>query len=120
MRLTYSTYEAKAHLSELLRHVASGVSVIITSRGKAVAELRPIPSDEDPLTQRLRELQANGSVIPATRPGPPPFLLPLDTNHTEVPRSDGAPHGSEHAVVDVKDSTVGALARFLHERASDD
>lgn len=120
MRLTYSTYEAKAHLSELLRHVASGVSVIITSRGKAVAELRPISRDEDPLTQRLRELQVNGSVIPASRPGPPPFLLPLDTYRKDVPRSDGAPHGADHVVVDAKDSTEGALARFLHERASDD
>jgi prevent-host-death family protein len=39
---TYSTYEAKARFSELLRKVRSGRSVTITYHGEPVAELRPI------------------------------------------------------------------------------
>lgn len=55
---TYSTYEAKARFSELLRKVRSGRSVTITYHGEPVAELRPIrPADSaeariDQLSQR--------------------------------------------------------------------
>lgn len=105
MRLTYSTYEAKAHLSELLRTVASGVPVVITSRGKAVAEVRAVTNEEDPLERRLRELEENGSIIPATRSGPPPFKSAAGT----------LPSLSES-----NQTTTGALDRFLKERATDD
>ena len=36
-------FEAKTHLSRLLRATQTGKSFIITQRGKAVAELRPPP-----------------------------------------------------------------------------
>ena len=39
---SYSTYDAKAHFSELLRKVRNGRAVTITYRGEPVAELRPI------------------------------------------------------------------------------
>lgn len=54
---TYSTYEAKARFSEILRKVRSGESVFISYRGEEVAEIRPIarkPSTEEAL-RRLRE-----------------------------------------------------------------
>lgn len=38
-------FEAKTHLSELLAAVEAGERIIITRRGKAVAELRPLTDD---------------------------------------------------------------------------
>lgn len=38
----YSTYEAKARFSEVLRKVREGRTVTITYHGEPVAELRPI------------------------------------------------------------------------------
>ena len=43
---TIGVHEAKATLSDLLRRVESGETVVITRRGKPVAELRPTPSSE--------------------------------------------------------------------------
>jgi prevent-host-death family protein len=39
------TFEAKTHLIELLREVASGGTVTITNRGKPVAVLAPVPAE---------------------------------------------------------------------------
>ena len=41
MATTYSTYEAKARFSEILRRVREGRSVNITYHGEVVAEIRP-------------------------------------------------------------------------------
>ena len=38
----YSTYEAKAHFSEILRKVRSGRPVRISYRGEEIAEVRPL------------------------------------------------------------------------------
>ena len=43
---TIGVHKAKAHLSDLLRRVERGETVVITRRGKPVAELRPSPSRE--------------------------------------------------------------------------
>lgn len=43
----YSTHDAKARFSELVRKVREGRSVTITYRGEPVAELRPIERLED-------------------------------------------------------------------------
>lgn len=53
---TYSTYEAKARLSELLRKVRSGQVVTLTHRGEPIAEIRPIAGSESRLEDRLRHL----------------------------------------------------------------
>lgn len=39
---TYSTFDAKAKLSEILDKVSEGEEVVITRHGKAVAKLVPI------------------------------------------------------------------------------
>ncbi len=52
--LMYSTYEAKAKLSELLDEVASGKTVLITRHGKPVAEVRPVREAVDPLRHNPR------------------------------------------------------------------
>ena len=66
MKRTYSLYEAKAKLSEIIREVRERrVAVIVSYHGRPVAEIRPIdePADEDPLAARIRELEASGQLI---------------------------------------------------------
>lgn len=103
MRLTYCTYEAKAHLSQHLRTVALGLPVVMTSRGEAVAELRTINHEVDPFDQRVREWEANGSVIPPTGAG----ALPV-WSAAHPPAALGS-----------QPASTGTLTRFLSERAID-
>lgn len=42
MRATVGVHEAKTHLSDLLRRVEAGETVVITRRGEPVAELHPV------------------------------------------------------------------------------
>ena len=58
---TFSTYEAKARFSEVLRLVREGKSVYITYRGETVAEIRPFAEPAD-LGERLRRLEEEGVV----------------------------------------------------------
>ncbi|MCP4680467.1 MAG: type II toxin-antitoxin system prevent-host-death family antitoxin [Deltaproteobacteria bacterium] len=44
-------FDAKAHLSELIRKVMSGQTFYITRRGKRVAELRPVLPEKRPLSR---------------------------------------------------------------------
>ena len=67
-RPTYSTYEAKARFSELLRQVRGGTSVFITYRGDEVAEIRPISSDET-VEAKLERLEKAGVLVRATEQG---------------------------------------------------
>ncbi len=68
--LVYSTYEAKARFSELLRKVRDGASVVVTYRGEGVAVIRPIGEDDLSLEQRVDRLQASGVLgAPATPSG---------------------------------------------------
>lgn len=62
MPKTYSTYEAKARLSELLDRVRNGDIVTITHRGEPVAEIRPITRSDAPLARRIDELRRQGIV----------------------------------------------------------
>lgn len=64
----YSTYEAKARFSELLRKVRSGRSVTITYHGEPVAELRPI-QPTGTAEARIAQLTERGLVTapPAAR-----------------------------------------------------
>ena len=56
---TYSTYEAKARFSELMRKVRRGETVIITYRGDEVAELKPIEK-ETTVQERIEKLREQG------------------------------------------------------------
>lgn len=84
----YSTYQAKAHLSEILRKVRRGKTVIVTHHGKPVAEIRPIASREG-LEGRLQSLAERGI----------------------LKRSAAAPRILQPVV-----KRAGALDRFLEER----
>ncbi len=56
---TYSTYEAKAKFSELIRKVRDGETVLITYRGKEVAEIKPVKR-ETTVWERIAKLREQG------------------------------------------------------------
>jgi prevent-host-death family protein len=61
----YSTYEAKARFSELLRKVRAGRTVTITYHGQAIAEVHPI-RPQDGLEARIEALRAGGRIVGGT------------------------------------------------------
>lgn len=89
MAQVYSTYEAKAKFSEVIRKVRAGQRILIVYRGEEVAEIRPIDSGEKALEKALGRLEEQGLL---GRPQKPTGRLrPLARK-------------------------PGALARFLEER----
>ena len=69
MSLVYSTYEAKARFSEVIRHVREGKTVTVSYRGEPVAEIRAIQRKPRTLEARLEELERRGVVVPAVSSG---------------------------------------------------
>lgn len=69
---TYSVYEAKAKLSEIIRQVREGRTITISYYGEPVAEVRPVEkaSGAKPfdLEARIRHLEEIGALSPAKRP----------------------------------------------------
>ncbi|PIR23395.1 MAG: hypothetical protein COV44_03070 [Deltaproteobacteria bacterium CG11_big_fil_rev_8_21_14_0_20_45_16] len=58
---TYSIYDAKAKLSELLRFVKANGPVVITERGKPIAQVVPYQVvNEASLETRLQQLEEYG------------------------------------------------------------
>ena len=88
MTRTFSTYDAKARFSEVIRHVRGGERVVVTWHGQPVAEIRPIET-VDTFPARLESMVAEGTLTYAA--GGAGALQPV------APRS-------------------GALDRFLEER----
>lgn len=68
MTETYSTYDAKAKLSEILRKVEKGRTIYITRRGERIAEVRPVGPEPVTLEQRIIELTERGVIVPAADP----------------------------------------------------
>lgn len=91
-RTSYSTYEAKARFSELVRKVRAGETVYISYRGTEVAEMRPLKEKRTP-EETLTELENRGLV---SEPGPPPPAGATKLEPLEI--------------------RPGALARFLESR----
>ncbi len=58
----YSTYEAKARFSEVMRKVRAGKRVIIAYRGEQVAEIAPIAREKQPLGKVLQRLEDRGLI----------------------------------------------------------
>lgn len=63
---TYSTYEAKARFSEIIRKVRAGRRVVVTHHGVEVAEIRPLDRSPETLAERLAALVRDGRVAQAT------------------------------------------------------
>lgn len=57
---TYSTYEAKAKFSEVIRKVRAGQRVVISYRGKEIAEIRPIRGLDGGLARSISRLEEEG------------------------------------------------------------
>ena len=68
---TYSTYEAKAKFSEILRKVRKGKHVYITYRGREVAEIKPIEKKEETLEERIQRLRERGDLSGPVDPNAP-------------------------------------------------
>lgn len=66
MSKVYSAYDAKARFSDIMRRVRGGERVLISYRGTAVAEIRPLPVEAETFEQRLSRLEADGVVDMAT------------------------------------------------------
>lgn len=71
MNPVYSTYEAKARFSELLRMVREGASVTISYRGDPVAEIRPLAPGPEGIEEHFARLEERGIVVPAADPRSP-------------------------------------------------
>ena len=67
MATTVGSRELKTRLGTWLSLVRDGQTLIVTHRGKPVAEIRPIPQQADQERQRLSELAALGEVALPTR-----------------------------------------------------
>jgi prevent-host-death family protein len=76
MAETYSTYDAKAKLSEILRKVARGRTIRISRRGEPIAEIRPVRREPASLDQRIGELREQG-VLSAPSPRTAGRLTPV-------------------------------------------
>ena len=68
MAQVYSTYEAKAKFSELIRKVRSGQRIIIAYRGEEVAEIGPLDRARPSLERALKQLEDQGVLDRAQKP----------------------------------------------------
>ena len=71
MGITYTTYEAKARFSEVMRQVREGKTVTVSYRGEPVAEIRPLEKRKQTLEERIRELELRGVLVRAKGPRKP-------------------------------------------------
>lgn len=90
MQLIYTTYQAKARFSEVMRLVREGRTVQVSYHGKPVAEIRPIEAKKKSIEEHFDDLERRGIVSPPADPG---AFLPGPVVHRP-----------------------GALQRFLDER----
>ena len=68
MAVVYSTYEAKARFSEVIRKVRAGQRIVIAYRGKQIAEIAPIEPKQADLTRLMEELEDQGILSPNRKP----------------------------------------------------
>jgi prevent-host-death family protein len=59
----YTTYEAKARFSEVLKKVREGRTITVTYHGEPVAEIRPLDRNSGTLA-RLEWLESRGVIGP--------------------------------------------------------
>jgi len=85
---TFSTYDAKARFSEVLRRVREGRTVTVTYRGEPVAEIRPLDRSGG-TAARMEWLRSRGVLM--------------------------APDGQGRALGQIA-KRPGDLARFLEDR----
>lgn len=84
----YSTYDAKARFSEILRKVRAGQRVIISHRGRDVAQITRIGGGPSDIAARLAELEDQGIISP--RPARLERLKPMARRRGALRRFLGA------------------------------
>jgi len=75
MAETYSTSEAKAKFSEVLRKVRAGQRILIAHHGKPIAEIRPLRGADASLEGSMRRLEDEGILSRGAKPGMRPRPL---------------------------------------------
>ena len=68
MVATYSTYEAKAKFSEVIRRVRDGETVIVSYRGDPVAEIKPVAPLPTSQEEHMEDLERRGALVPSRGP----------------------------------------------------
>jgi prevent-host-death family protein len=66
----YTTYEAKAKFGEVLRKVRRGHRIVISYRGKEIAEIRPL-EQAGSVGDVLRRHEERGTIEPPSAPTGP-------------------------------------------------
>lgn len=77
MARTVGTRELKTRLGTYLRLVRAGRTLIVTDRGRPVAELGPLTKAEDRLQSILEEMAAEGRVTLPKGKGKPGRFRPI-------------------------------------------
>jgi len=72
MSIVVGARELKNRLGSYLRQVQDGARVIVTERGRPVAELRALGAADSELESRVRRLAAEGLVTPRSLDRLPP------------------------------------------------
>lgn len=93
---TAGVRDFKAHLSGYLREVAAGETLLVTDRGRVVAEVRPpggAPRLVDPVAARYAEMVERGAIRPATG---------AEDRSWAAFAGLGAPRGTAQAVLDAE------------------
>lgn len=83
--------ELKTRLGKYLERVRAGETIVVTDRGKPVAELRPIEASDDPTEGQLRRMEAEG-LLTRGSPGAltrlEPIPLPAGVSASGLVRAD--------------------------------
>ena len=87
-RSTVGSRELKVHLGTYLRRVRAGALLVVTDRGRPIAELRPLPAREAGLEAKLESLAALGVISWKPRgPGLPKASRPLPVRSRALSRA---------------------------------
>ena len=78
--------ELKMRLGQYIRAVRGGETIVVTERGEAVAELRPLPRAETDLGARLGELATSGTLTRGSGE-PLPVFRPVTVEGKPVSRT---------------------------------
>lgn len=73
MRAIYSTFEAKAKFSQVVKEAINTGGVVISHRGTPVAKIVPYTVDDQSLDERISELCSSGHIAKSTK-SPKEFL----------------------------------------------
>ena len=85
MRNAVGIRELKTHLSTYLRMVKNGTTLVVTERGRAIAELRAVPPSGVGEADRLRDLAALGKISLPVRDGLS-FFEPMELHEANLSR----------------------------------